>query len=139
MTQSKNNQNEINTIDVNIVKKWRRDIIKFSPVIKINSKGNNTIGHTAPFPEDIPEMSIKMFTYINEKVLDPFAGSFTTPKVAAELGRIGIGIELNKKDFKDAIIKRLNGTRDLFQKKINFDQIDFSKDKINNKQLKKSI
>jgi len=139
MTQSKTPQNEINTIDENIVKKWRRDIIKFSPVIKINSKGNNTIGHTAPFPEDIPEMSIKMFTYINEKVLDPFAGSFTTPKVAAELGRIGVGIELNKKDFKDAIIKRLNGTTDLFQKKINFDQIDFSKDKINNKQLKKSI
>ena len=106
MTQSKTNHNEANTIDESFVKKWRRDIIKFSPVIKINSKGNNTIGHTAPFPEDIPEMSIRMFSYINEKVLDPFAGSFTTPKVAAELGRIVIEIELNKKDFKDHIIKR---------------------------------
>jgi DNA modification methylase len=138
MTQSKTNHNEANTIDESFVKKWRRDIIKFSPVIKINSKGNNTIGHTAPFPEDIPEMSIRMFSYINEKVLDPFAGSFTTPKVAAELGRIGIGIELNKKDFKDAIIKRLNGSGDLLKNKINFDQIDYSKDKTINRQLKKN-
>ena len=138
MTQSKTNHNEANTIDESFVKKWRRDIIKFSPVIKINSKGNNTIGHTAPFPEDIPEMSIRMFSYINEKVLDPFAGSFTTPKVAAELGRIGIGIELNKKDFKDAIIKRLNGPGDLLRNKINFDQIDYSKDKTINRQLKKN-
>lgn len=139
MTQSKTNHNEENTIDESFVKKWRRDIIKFNPVIKINSKGNNIIGHTAPFPEDIPEMSIRMFSYVNEKVLDPFAGSFTTPKVAAELGRVGIGIELNKNDFKEAIIKRLKTTGDLLKKKINFDEIDFSKDKIINRQLKKSI
>lgn len=139
MTQSKTNHNEENTIDESFVKKWRRDIIKFNPVIKINSKGNNIVGHTAPFPEDIPEMSIRMFSYVNEKVLDPFAGSFTTPKVAAELGRVGIGIELNKNDFKEAIIKRLKTTGDLLKKKINFDEIDFSKDKIINRQLKKSI
>jgi len=139
MTQSKTNHNEENTIDESFVKKWRRDIIKFNPVIKINSKGNNIIGHTAPFPEDIPEMSIRMFSYVNEKVLDPFAGSFTTPKVAAELGRVGIGIELNKNDFKESIIKRLKTTGDLLKKKINFDEIDFSKDKIINRQLKKSI
>lgn len=138
MTQSKTNRNEANTIDESFVKKWRRDIVKFNPVIKINSKGNNIIGHTAPFPEDIPEMSIRMFSYVNEKVLDPFAGSFTTPKVAAELGRIGIGIELNKKDFKEAIIKRLNGSGDLLRDKINFDQIDYSKEKIINRQLKKN-
>ncbi len=138
MTQSKINHNERNSIDESFIKKWRRDIIKFNPVIKINSKGNNIIGHTAPFPEDIPEMSIRMFSYVNEKVLDPFAGSFTTPKVAAELGRIGIGIELNKKDFKEAIIKRLNGSGDLLRNKINFDQIDYSKEKIINRQLKKN-
>ena len=139
MTQSKTYRNEENTIDESFVKKWRRDIIKFNPVIKINSKGNNIIGHTAPFPEDIPEMSIRMFSYVNENVLDPFAGSFTTPKVAAKLGRVGIGIELNKNDFKEAIIKRLKTTGDLLNKEINFDEIDFSKDKILNRQLKKSI
>lgn len=139
MTQSKSNWSEINIVDENIIKKWRRDIVKFNPVIKINSKGNNLIGHTAPFPEDIPEMSIKMFSYVNEKVLDPFAGSFTTPKVAAELGRVGIGIELNKNDFKDAIIKRLNKTGDLLKKKVTFEECDFSKEKVTNKQLKKDF
>ena len=48
------------------------------------------------------------------------------------------GIELNKKDFKDAIIKRLNGSGDLLRNKINFDQIDYSKDKTINRQLKKN-
>ena len=44
----------------------------------------------------------------------------------------------NKKDFKDAIIKRLNGPGDLLRNKINFDQIDYSKDKTINRQLKKN-
>ena len=135
MTQSKLNQNKNNAIDTDVVKKWRRDIIKFSPVIKINSKGENRIGHTAPFPEDIPEMSIKMFSYEGEKILDPFAGSYTTPKVAAELDRIGVGIELNKKDFRNVVIKRLNATGDLLKTKISLEEFDFSSAKSNNKQL----
>ena len=47
-------------------------------------------------------------------------------------------ITVNKKDFKDAIIKRLNGSGDLLRNKINFDQIDYSKDKTINRQLKKN-
>ena len=35
---------------------------QFSPVIKINGKGINNLGHTAPFPVDIPEMAIKFFS-----------------------------------------------------------------------------
>jgi len=105
-TQSGHIQN--NVIDSSLIKKWRRDIIKFTPVIKINSKGENILGHTAPFPEDIPEMAINFFSYPNEIVLDPFAGSFTTAIVARDLGRIGLGIELNKARFRDAILKNIN-------------------------------
>lgn len=101
-------QNESNVIDLAFIKKWRRDIIKFSPVIKINSKGENLLGHTAPFPEDIPEMAIKFFSYPNELILDPFAGSFTSAIVAGKLGRVGIGIELNKERFKKSIISNIN-------------------------------
>ena len=117
LTQSKNRENKPNQIDKTLINKWRKDIVKFSPVIKINSKGENTLGHTAPFPDDIPEMAVKMFTYAGEKVLDPFAGSFTAPKVAAQYGRIGIGIELNKKMFEKAIKTKLDKeSKDVFNK-----------------------
>jgi DNA modification methylase len=107
ITQSGHIQN--NVIDGSLIKKWRRDIVKFTPVFKINSKGENILGHTAPFPEDIPEMAIKFFSYPNEIVLDPFAGSFTTAIVARNLGRIGLGIELNKDRFREAILKNIYG------------------------------
>ena len=135
MTQS-NDKRNLGTIDDNILKKWRRDITKFSPVIKINSKGDNRIGHTAPFPEDIPEMAIKMFSYKSEVVLDPFAGSFTTPKVAAEMDRVGVGIEMGKKLFKPAIIKRLKAIEpDMFKQKVKYKEFDLSKEKKLNKQI----
>jgi len=94
-------------IPENLIKKWRKDIIKFSPVIKINSKGENILGHTAPFPEDIPEMATLFYTYQGEIVLDPFAGSFTTVMVASRHNRIGVGIELNKNLFRESVIKTL--------------------------------
>jgi len=94
-------------INEEIVKKWRRDIIKINPVIKINNKGENTLGHTAPFPNDIPEMAVRFFSYPNDIVLDPFAGSFTTPIMASNLNRTGVGIELNKNMFRDSAIKNI--------------------------------
>lgn len=94
-------------IPENLIKKWRRDIASFTPVIKINSRGENILGHTAPFPYEIPEMATLFYTYPNEIVLDPFAGSFTTAIVASKYNRIGIGIELNKNLFYQSIIKIL--------------------------------
>ena len=96
-----------NKIPENLIKKWRRDIVNFPPVIKINSKGENILGHTAPFPEDIPEMAVLFYSYPGEIVLDPFAGSFTAPIVASRFGRIGVGIELHKDLFRDAVIRRV--------------------------------
>uniref|UniRef100_A0A7C4TH64 Methyltransferase n=1 Tax=candidate division WOR-3 bacterium TaxID=2052148 RepID=A0A7C4TH64_UNCW3 len=92
-------------IPENLIRKWRRDIVNFPPVIKINAKGENILGHSAPFPQEIPEMAVIFYTYPGEFVLDPFAGSFTTTIVAAKLNRIGIGIELNKKLFYDKVLK----------------------------------
>ncbi|HHT21698.1 MAG TPA: site-specific DNA-methyltransferase [Bacteroidales bacterium] len=100
-------QEEKYVIEEDFIKKWRRDIIKINPVIKINSKGENILGHTAPFPTDIPEFAIKMFSYPNECVLDPFGGSFTSVITAKKLNRIGIGIELNKKMFGKSSMKNL--------------------------------
>jgi len=50
--------------------------------------------HPAPFPDEIPERLIKMYSYRGEVVLDPFLGSGTCTKVAKKLDRFSIGIEL---------------------------------------------
>jgi len=117
-----------------MVDKWRRDIIKFSPVIKINSKGVNTLGHTAPFPEDIPEMAVKNFSYEGEKILDPFAGSFTSAIVAAKLNRVGVGVELGKKSFRKAILENISNKTDLFSAKLIPEEYDLTKLKRINRQ-----
>lgn len=85
-----------NLIEKEFVDKWRRDIVRINPVIKFNSKGENTLGHTAPFPEEIPEMCIKYFSGVGDVVLDMFMGSGTTAKVALENDRNFIGFELDE-------------------------------------------
>jgi DNA modification methylase len=121
-------QNDENIIPEEFIKKWRRDIVKFPPVIKINSKGENTLGHTAPFPEKIPEFAIRMFSYKGEYVLDPFGGSFTSVIVAKKLERIGIGIEINKEMFRKAGIENIkrNIGEDIFSDKtVEIDEFDY--------------
>ncbi len=125
-TQSR--QGKMYEISEEFIKKWRRDIVKFSPVIKINSKGENLLGHTAPFPENIPELAIQMFSYEGEKILDPFGGSFTSVIVAKKLNRTGIGIELNKEMFREAGLKNIKNNFPanlLNQKNINISEYDY--------------
>jgi DNA modification methylase len=106
MTQNPFRQQE-NVIPKELVQEWRRDIRKLSPVIKINNKKENKLGHTAPFPMDIPLMSTYYYSYRGDIVLDVFAGSFTTAIAAQKLGRIGVGFELRKDLFRDCIIKNI--------------------------------
>ena len=63
-------------------------------------------GHIAMFPLELPRRLIKMFSFVGEAVLDPFTGSGTTLRAALELGRVGVGYEINP-DFSPAIRKRL--------------------------------
>lgn len=72
-------------------------VVEITPVRKINSKGENTYGHTAPFPEKLAEL-ILPFTDENY-ILDSFLGSGTTVIMATKHGKKSIGIELNKNYF----------------------------------------
>jgi len=51
--------------------------------------------HIAPFPYELPYRIIKAFSYRTETVLDPFAGSGTALLAARDLGRNGVGYEIN--------------------------------------------
>ncbi|KKR24860.1 MAG: DNA-binding protein [Candidatus Levybacteria bacterium RIFCSPHIGHO2_12_FULL_39_39] len=66
-----------------------------------NSGGNRS--HVAPFPFELPFRIIKAFSFIGETILDPFLGSGTALKAAADLGRNGVGYELSKEIADDAI------------------------------------
>ena len=75
--------------------KLSNSVEQITPVIKINSKGENTYKHTAPYPLELVEL---VRPYINKKlyILDPFLGSGTTLKWCKNNHFKGIGTELNK-------------------------------------------
>ena len=51
------------------------------------------VGHPAPFPVELPQWLIELFTYEDDLVLDPFLGSGSTLVAAARLGRRAIGYD----------------------------------------------
>lgn len=59
--------------------------------------------HVAPFPYELPYRLIKAYSYVGETVLDPFLGSGTALLAAADLGRNGIGYEINPEIAEGAI------------------------------------
>ncbi len=67
----------------------------------------NFIDHPAPFPEEIPFRLITLYSYPEEIILDPFAGSGQTLKVARATGRRYYGYE-NIPGYVDLAMKRIN-------------------------------
>lgn len=82
----------------------------------------------AAFPEELPYRAIKLFSYVDETVLDPFAGSGTTMKMARQLGRNSIGIEI-KKSLIPTIKEKIgfNGQQILFKNDDIFELIEREK------------
>lgn len=53
------------------------------------------VGHPAPFPVELPEQLIRLYTYVDDLVVDPFLGSGSTLVAAARLGRRAVGYDLD--------------------------------------------
>jgi site-specific DNA-methyltransferase (adenine-specific) len=60
-----------------------------------NGESKKRIGHPAPFPRTLPYRAIKLFSYLEDVVFDPFCGSATTLIEAKDNSRIGVGIEID--------------------------------------------
>lgn len=73
--------------------------------VGICSQDNRTT-HPAPFPEALARDHIRSWSNEGDIVLDPFSGSGTTAKMARELGRHYIGIEINQ-EYCDIAERRL--------------------------------
>jgi len=54
------------------------------------------VHHPAPFPVELPERLIRLYTFTNDLVLDPFMGSGSTLVAAARVGRRYAGYDLDE-------------------------------------------
>ena len=78
--------------------------------------GASTRKHPAPFPLQLAERLIRMFSFVGDTVLDPFTGSGTTNLAAAKWGRNSIGCEIDPHYFSQAEKRIRDGTAGLFSK-----------------------
>lgn len=68
--------------------------------------GASTRDHPAPFPVELAERLVRMFSFVGDTVLDPFVGSGTTVLAAGRWGRNSIGVEVDEQYAREAA-KRL--------------------------------
>lgn len=71
-------------------KKWHKTLWEITNVLP----GSYLEKNIAAFPDELPYRIIKLYSYVGETILDPFAGSGTTLKVARKLRRNSVGIEI---------------------------------------------
>ena len=104
-------------VNAQVPEKWQTYVTDFVPVYKINCHGENILGHTAPYPEDIPDLAAQLFGQPEKFILDPFLGSGTTIISASKNNFRGIGIEFSAEYAKLSSERYLSELND---KKITF-------------------
>jgi DNA modification methylase len=88
-TFSRPRKDKVNSITREEFLEWTKSVWNFPAV------SAKKIGHPAPFPEELPHRLIQLYTFSEDVVLDPFAGSGTTCLAAQADGRNYVGYEIN--------------------------------------------
>lgn len=70
------------------------DYIKWFSPVWTDISGQLRRDHPAPYPIEVPRRLIRMFSFVGDVVVDPFAGSGTTALAAMETGRNSISVEI---------------------------------------------
>lgn len=76
--------------------------------------GASTRKHPAPYPLELANRLVRMFSFVGDTVLDPFLGTGTTSLAAALAGRNSVGVEVSP-DYLDMARRRfLAAGNDIF-------------------------
>jgi DNA modification methylase len=75
--------------------------------------GASTRNHPAPYPLQLAERLVRMFSFVGDTVLDPFLGTGTTSLAAMRHGRNSVGFEIEKSYLEQAR-KRVLNAKDVF-------------------------
>ncbi len=78
---------------------------------EIPPESASRVGHPAPFPVELPERLIHLYTYRDDLVLDPFIGSGTTAVAALRTDRHYVGYDTEPEYVRRAN-ERLDGERE---------------------------
>jgi DNA modification methylase len=97
----------LSVISVENHKKWFQQI--WSGVT-----GASTREHPAPYPRELAERLVRMFSFVGDTVLDPFMGTGTTTVAAAKWGRNSVGFEIDRHYYKLAQKRISEETSSLF-------------------------
>lgn len=77
--------------------------VRFMDTLNVKQSRKRKQNHVCPLPLDMTERIIRLYSNEGDVVLDPFAGLFTVPYKAIEMGRQGLGFELNDDYFQAGV------------------------------------
>jgi modification methylase len=80
-------------------------------VWEIPPESANRVQHPAPFPVEIPQRLIELYTYEGDLVLDPFVGSGSTAVAAVRTDRHYVGYDLDE-GYVERAVERVAEERD---------------------------
>jgi len=78
---------------------WVWDDIAFMQCLNSQQARRKERNHICPLPLDVVKRTIRLYSNPDDVVFDPFAGLFTVPYVAVQMGRYGVGIELSDRYY----------------------------------------
>lgn len=87
----------------------KEEFLEFTKSVwKFSAERASKIGHPAPFPVELPYRLIQLYTFENDIILDPFAGSGTTCVAALKTGRKYVAYDTEEKycDLAEQRIKQ---------------------------------
>lgn len=106
-------QREKSKIEKDVFNRW------FSQIWDLPGASTRN-GHPAPYPLELANRLVKMFSFVDDVIVDPFCGSGTTMVAAMQNGRNSIGVEVEPK-YCDMIQKRMDAERSIiFPSEIKF-------------------
>ena len=102
-------QRRLSMIDKERFDEWFRQIWTLT--------GASTKQHPAPFPLELADRLVRMFSFVGDIVLDPFVGTGTTLVAAAGAGRNAFGVEIDP-SYARLAKERLASIGDLFRRPV---------------------